>query len=205
MTDGIPKVRSIGNRVNRSTRPAPYRKLILSCIVLISALTLNACEAKNPEMVTGLSVHVLNYSQDSITSVIVNGVKIGRGIHAAKIGGVAGGGIACCSGEISAIKKTAQVTIETVAFVNGKSGEVAYKTYTTLAEVELPFPDIMDTLMVHILPGHKVVLEVVPGSTRPRQDLMDAQIKALGLVKEETDSSYMRAERPKYTGYYKAN
>jgi hypothetical protein len=97
------------------------------------------------------------------------------------------------------------VTITTVRFANGKSGAVVHDTYTTQALIELPLPpaDIRDTLVIHVLPGRKVVLEVTPGPARPRQDLMDAQIKALGLKKEDDDSSYMRSERPKYTGYYK--
>ncbi|BBP00036.1 DUF3304 domain-containing protein [Sulfuriferula nivalis] len=176
---------------------------MLLCLLLLSVFTLTACKPKNPEMVGGLSVEVLNYSQEAIDYVKINGNIVRNGADAAKIGGAMGGGSSCCSGEISSIKPTANVTVESVRFANGKSGDVIIETYTTQAVVELPFPDSMGTLVVHILPGRKVVLEVAPGPSRPRQDLMDAQIKALGLTKVETDSSYMRSERPKYTGYYK--
>jgi hypothetical protein len=181
------------------------RKVMLFCFVLTSAFTLTACQAVDKETVKGLGVELLNYSQDSIVSVKINGANTGVHTGRAKIGGAMGGGIICCSGEISTARANADVTIETVKFVNGKNGAVAYETYTTQALIELPLPpsDLRDTLVIHVLPGRKVVLEVTPGPARPRQDLMDAQIKALGLKKEDDDSSYMRSERPKYTGYPK--
>jgi hypothetical protein len=168
------------------------RKVILFCFVLTSAFTVTACQAKGPEMVGGLGVELLNYSQESVYSVSINGSD--SGVHwatAAKIGGVEGGGQSCCSGKISAIKNTADVSVKT-----------NHGTYTTQAQVELPFPDLMDTLIIHILPGRKVVLEVTPGNFFPRQDLMDEQIKALGLKKEHEYTGPLRSH-PKYTEYYK--
>jgi hypothetical protein len=190
MATGGKEMNMISQHMKRALSPIP--KFMLLGFMLMNAFACSTCDARNPEMVTGLSVEVLNYSQESIASVMVGGIRVSGAIHKSKIGGAKGSGIACCSGEISAIKNTATVTVE-----------AEHGTYTTQAEVELPFPDIMDTMMVHVLPGHKVIIEVVPGSTRPRQDLMNAQIKALGLKKEESDSYYMRSERPKYTGYYK--
>ena len=179
------------NHLNKlqHVRHIPYRKLMLFCMALMSTFTLTACQAKNPEMVTGLSVEVLNYSQEPIHFVKMHGEKISGYVDAAKIGGVSGGGTSCCSGKISAVKKTADVTIET-----------NHGTYTAKAEVELPFPDSMDVMMVHVLPGRKVVIEVVPGPEFPRQDLMDNQIKALGLKKEHEYTGPLRTY-PKYTGY----
>jgi len=170
------------------------RSIMLYCMVLISAFTLTACKPKNPEMVSGLSVEVLNYSQEAIISVKINGTAIGGSTDMAKIGGVMGGGSSCCSGEISSIKPSANVTVEAVRYANGKSGNVINETYTTQAVVELPFPppDLMDTLIVHILPGRKVVLEVAPGSEFGRQDLLEPQIKALGLKQEVPFSDLLR-------------
>jgi hypothetical protein len=168
-----------------------FRKLISFCALMMSAFTLTACQAKGPVMVSGLSVELLNYSQESVYLVSINGNVTRDWATAAKVGGVEGGGKSCCSGEISAIKDTAEVTIKT-----------NHGTYTTQALVELPFPDLMDTLIIHVLPGRKVVLEVTPGNFFPRQDLMDEQIKALGLKKEHEYTGPLRT-RPKYTGYYK--
>jgi hypothetical protein len=94
-----------------------------------------------------------------------------------------GGGSSCCSGEISSIKPTATVTVVT-----------NHGTYTTQAVVELPFPppELRSTLIVHILPGRKVVLEVTPGGEFGRQDLLEPQIKALGLKLEVPFSDLLR-------------
>ena len=166
-----------------------FSKWVLFCAVLMGAITLTACQPKNAEMVGGLSVEVLNYSQEAIASVMINGNKTGTAIHAAQVGGVMGGGSSCCSGEISAIKNTANVTVQ-----------AEHGTYTTQAEVELPFPppDLMGTLIVHILPGRKVVLEVVPGATFDREDLLESQIKALGLKREVPVSDLSRTGPNKY-------
>lgn len=188
--------------VKRTAASPIGRKFMLICFVMLNAFAFNVCEARNPEMVTGLSVEVLNYSQDTIASIKLNGINLGASADEAKVGGVKGSGIMCCSGEISAIKKTAEVTIETVAFVNGKSGKVEYSTYTIQAEVELPFPEITDKLMIHVLPGRKVVIEVVSGYSFPRQDLIDSQIKALGLKREYSFTGPVRT-KPHYTDYYK--
>jgi hypothetical protein len=172
----------------------PLRSIMLYCLLLLSVFTLTACKPKNPEMVGGLSVEVLNYSQEAIDYVKINGNIVRNGADAAKIGGVKGGGSSCCSGEISSIKPTAKVTVETVRFANGKSGDVIVETYTTQATVELPFPppDLRSTLIVHILPGRKVVLEVTPGGEFGRQDLLEPQIKALGLKLEVPFSDLLR-------------
>jgi hypothetical protein len=200
MATGGKEMNMISQHMKRALSPIP--KFMLLGFMLMNAIACSTCEARNPEMVTGLSVEVLNYSQDTIASVKLNGINLGASADEAKIGGVKGSGIMCCSGEISAIKQTAEVTIETVAFVNGKSGKVAYSTYTTQAEVELPFPDIMDKLMIHVLPGRKVVIEVVSGYSFPRQDLVDTQIKALGLKREYSFTGPVRT-KPRYTDFYK--
>jgi hypothetical protein len=191
MTDAItPKANSVENMVKRTIT----RKLLFFCVVLINAFVLTACSAKNPEMVSGLSVEVLNYSQEAIISVKINGTPIGGSSDMAKIGGVMGGGSSCCSGEISSIKPTANVTVESVRYANGKNGKIINETYTTQAVVELPFPppELRSTLIVHILPGRKVVLEVAPGATFDREDLLESQLKALGLKREVPVSDLSR-------------
>jgi hypothetical protein len=172
----------------------PLRSIMLLCMVLMNAFVLTSCNAKNPEMVSGLSVEVLNYSQEAIISVKINGTPVGGSTDMAKIGGVMGGGSSCCSGEISSIKPTANVTVESVRYANGKNGKIINETYTTQAVVELPFPppELRSTLIVHILPGRKVVLEVAPGGEFGRQDLLEPQIKALGLKLEVPFSDLLR-------------
>lgn len=161
-------------------------------ISVLCALAITACEAKEPEMVGGLSGMVYNYSQDWIATVKINGKGVGSHSDEAKIGGVEGGGIVCCT-EISPTQERVNVTVKT------DKGE-----YTTLGVVELPFPDLMHYLIVHVLPGRKIVIEVTPGDTFPRKDLLDAQIKALRLKKEHEYTGPMRTERPEYTGYYQS-
>lgn len=164
-------------------------KLLLLSISLVSSFNLTGCVAKESELVTGLSIELLNYSQDSISVVKINGVPTGAFSYPAKIGETKGGGTLCCSGEISVNKNSVDVTVET------NHGSYAIQA---LVELPLPPPDLRDTLIIHVLPGRKVVLEVTSFATFGRQDLLEAQIKALNLKQEVPFSDLLRTGPNKY-------
>lgn len=58
-------------------------------------------------------------------------------------------------------------------------GEVAIVN----AAVEKWWPDLASNAIIHILPGRKVVVSIVP-MTWPRKDLLDARIAELQLKRE---------------------
>lgn len=144
-------------------------------ISALCALAITACEAKEPEMVGGLTGVVFNYSQDSIVFVKINGHTVGRGLDAAKLGDYKGGGGFMCCFALSPQAKTVEVLVETAK----SEGD-----YTTKATIEQPWAELGSYAGIHILPGRKIVIEITPTGSEERFDLLDAQVKALGLKKE---------------------
>ena len=163
-------------------------------ISVLCALAITACEAKEPEMVGGLAGVVFNYSQDWIGSVHINGHTVGRAIDDAKVGQTkGGGGSICCSLALSPTDGTVEALVKT------SEGD-----YTTKATIEHPWPSDPDTVKVHILPGRKIVIEVGYAGIGGRKDLLEAQIKALGLKQEMPFSDLMRSGPHEYTEYYQS-
>ena len=154
------------------------KRFIKFAVGALCSLAITACEAKEPEMVSGLAVHVFNYSQDSIVFVKINGQRLIVGADKAKIGDIEGGGGSCCPLALSPTDKTAEVIVETAK---------AAGDYKATATIEHPWPSDPSTAFIHILPGRKVVIEVGlggMGGSVGRRDLLEAQIKALGLKPE---------------------
>lgn len=170
------------------------KRFIKFSISAVCALAITACEAKEPEMVSGLAVSVLNYSQESIVLEKINGQRVIGGVDKAKIGDTEGGGVSCCPLALSPTDKTAEVS------VMAEKGN-----YTTKATIEHPWPSEPSTVYIHVLPGRKVVIEVGlggMGGSVGRRDLLEAQIKALGLKPEVPFSDLMRDGPQEYTEYY---
>ncbi|PHV10194.1 DUF3304 domain-containing protein [Chitinimonas sp. BJB300] len=140
---------------------------------LVLALLVTACQAQEPKMVGGITGVAYNYSQEYVVFVKVNGKTVATGLDEVKVGGVKGGGGMCCI-ELPLGAKTAEVTL---VFPKGKESKV-------VAPIEKWWPDLAESAIVHILPGHKVVMEVRSIDLVPRSDLLDARIKELGLKRE---------------------
>ena len=115
---------------------------------------------------------VYNYSEDALVYVRVNGQGVGRASDA-KPGGVMGGGGMCCF-ELPVGAKQVDVQVKPAGL----------DPYTTTATIEKWWPDLAHYGVVHVLPGHKVVMQVTPSAPSPRKDLLEAQQRALGLPVE---------------------
>jgi hypothetical protein len=148
--------------------PVSFGKAALYGAVV--ALCLAVCQAKEPATVS-LSGIVYNYSQDALVAVYIGGKDIGS-MDEVEPGGVSGGGVKCCFN----------------LPVNAKDVEVEVRLpkgerYKTNAQIEKWWPDLAHYGVVHILPGRKVVMEVGSVHTWPRRDLLDGQLKAIGMKK----------------------
>ncbi|MCE7031166.1 hypothetical protein LY625_00740 [Lysobacter sp. GX 14042] len=76
--------------------------------------------------------------------------------------------------------------------------------YEVQAQVEQPWPKGATTAIVHVLPGKKITIETTLGyGIAARQDLLDAQLRALGIAKEVDDGVGMLPGRYQYTEYMK--
>lgn len=134
------------------------------------ALCLTGCSAREPATVS-LSGIVYNYSQDSLATVKVNGKTAGTAMSKVVPGDVSGGGVMCC---FKLPENAKEVEVE----IQSSSGD-----YKTTAQIEKWWPDLAHYGVVHILPGRKVVMEVRSVHTWPRRDLLDGQLKAIGMKK----------------------
>lgn len=172
-----------------------FRELMLFCVIFISVLTQTACQAKETELVKGLAVQVFNYSQESIAFMSINGQRVGGSSKKAKVGDIEGGGSNCCPLVLLYTDSTVDVLVEA-------SGG----NYTTKATVEHPWPSSPNTATIHILPGRKIVIEVGFLEIAGRRDLIEAQIKALGLKLDVplSDLALMRTEPHEYTEYFQS-
>lgn len=132
---------------------------------------ISACSANEPSGVS-LTGMVYNYSQESYAWVKINGKTVGSAIKKVQPGSVSGGGGMCCF-ELPVGATTVQVQLE----------PSIGQGFTTTAIVEKWWPDLAHYGVVHVLPGRKVVMEGRSVETWPRQDLMNSQLKALGIEK----------------------
>ncbi len=157
---------NIRNKPTSALAPVVRVKTALITATLLATLT--ACSAVEPQKVS-LTGIVYNYSPESIVDVRIDGQGVG---HASKAqpGGVMGGGRICCF-DLPVGAKQVEVRIEP-AIGDG---------FTTTATIEKWWPDLAHYGVVHVLPGHKVVMQVTPSAPSPRKDLLEAQQRALGL------------------------
>lgn len=138
---------------------------------LLSSVAIAFCGActAQPENISLTGV-VYNYSQEGYVSVKINGKRVGSSAKKVEIGEVSGGGGACCF-NLPAGAKEIEIELEP-SVSNG---------YKTIAKIEKWWPDLAHYGVVHILPGRKVVMQVIPSAPRPRKDLLEARQKELGL------------------------
>lgn len=142
----------------------------LACALAFAA----ASCAKEQESVS-LSATTFNYSQDDLLSVVVNGKSAGSLVDPAKLGEVKGGGKVLCCISLKPAERSAAVTIRAV------KGDQSVYSYTTEAEVRTPWPKIASYAVVHVLPGQKVVIEVVPTSIEPDTALLEQNTRKFGV------------------------
>ncbi|QGJ68032.1 hypothetical protein FDU21_21185 [Xanthomonas oryzae pv. oryzae] len=78
--------------------------------------------------------------------------------------------------------------------------------YTVQAEVEQPWPKDASTVIVHILPKRKIVIETTLGANiSPRSDLINARLAELRIHKEVNADQNMLSERNRYSEYMEVN
>ncbi len=135
----------------------------------LMVLNIAGCESQGSQSV-GVTGIVYNYSDETIAFVRVNGKEIGRGIDEARPGEVKGGSGICCF----ALEKAASKARVEITFWDKSQHE-------TTATIEKWWPDLAHYGVIHILPGRKVVMEVRSVHTWPRKDLMENQLKLLGI------------------------
>lgn len=165
---GINGMQNILNKTQPKFAGLARIKVVWITATLLAALS--ACSAVEPQQVS-LTGIVYNYSEDALVYVRVNGQGVGRASEA-KPGGVMGGGGMCCF-ELPENAKQVEVQVKPAGL----------DSYTTTATIEKWWPDLAHYGVVHVLPGRKVVIEVRAVGTWPREDLMDAQLKALHIKK----------------------
>jgi len=148
-------------------------------------------QSRSEGKMDGLTVVVFNYSQESFTTVWIEGSPERADWEAVRPGGYTGGGRACCSSFDPRLKNV-ELKIEPA------EGE----PYVIPAVVEQPWPKGANTLIVHILPQRKAVLEGSLGvEIGARSDLINSRLAELG-IKKEVDIDYMMLpHRLNYTEY----
>ncbi len=169
---------------------------LLMALAFGLAWPLTGCgQSKQESKVNGLSGVVFNYSDEAIARVWVDGEGIGGPAEPVKPGDVTGGGQTCC------LSMDASRGIVPVKILPGEGDE-----YTVQAVVEQPWPKDATTVIVHILPKRKIVIETTLGiNTSPRSDLINSRIAELGIPKEVNADQYMIPERNRYREYMELN
>jgi len=120
-----------------------------------------------------LTASAYNYSDEYINFVWVNGKQAGVTLDPARPGDVTGGASMCCI-QLAPEWKSVEVHVQLPDDVE----------YTVQAQIEQPWPEYPHYAVAHVLPGRKIVVEVMPTSPAPRKDLLDARLKELGVAKE---------------------
>lgn len=175
----------------RKTTMQGYLAMVWACLFFAVAGCSHESGAKENQVVSGLTAIIYNYSDEVIVSVRVDGELAGSGMEAVRPGGVTGGGHSCCI-RMHSLKTVIPVEIK----------PALQDPYVVDGTVEHPWPRGATTLIVHLLPGRKVVLEATLGAHNwPRRDLLEAQLKELGLVKEVQYEGGMNNRRNAYDAY----
>lgn len=148
---------------------APMTAWVVAALALLPAMT--GC-AREPEP-TNLSAITYNYSDEDIAFVWVNGKEAGVAKEAVKPGDVNGGGVMCC---IKLIPGQRQVDVRV------QTADDIY--YTATAQIEQPWTKYATYAIVHMLPKRKIIVEIAPGFSFPRKDLLDQRLSELGIKPE---------------------
>ena len=169
---------------------------IVPTLLFLTACPLTGCG--NPKVdttVEGLTGVVYNYSDESISSIRVGGEVLGGPFQSAIPGDVEGGGGQCC---ISLDPHLATIPV----IVHPAEGD----DYSVQAKIEQPWPKDANTMIVHILPKRKIVIETTLGvSIAPRSDLLNARLAELGIPKEINADQFMLSGRNTYSEYMDIN
>lgn len=169
-------------------KPA-WMVLTLSCGLMWAGAGCSQTRAE--QKMDGLTGVVFNYSDEAIAEVRVEGELAGTGYEGVPPGGVTGGGSSCCMA-MDPTRDTVWVTVV----------PALDEAYEVQAQVEQPWPKGASTAIVHLLPGRKVVIETTLGyGIAARRDLMENQLKALGIPMEVDHTFGMLSGRNTYTEY----
>lgn len=146
------------------------QKLHLSKLALRAALALglvlplSGC-GKEPTAVS-ISATTHNYSQDYVVELRVGDKSAGSLAKPAAPGKVTGGGVVCCI-QLELDKKNAEVEMQ---FANSKG---IVSTITVQARIRRPWPEIASYAVFNVLPGQRVLVEVVPTYLIPSGDRLE--------------------------------
>ncbi|WP_159089879.1 hypothetical protein [Xanthomonas fragariae] len=180
------------NTPSQVIRTALTPRVVLAVMILGLAWPLAGCgQSKQEGKMSGLTAVVFNYSDEPIAAIKVDGETLGGPFESARPGDVKGGGRDCCT-SLDPHRKELPVIVQPAI-----GGE-----YLIQAVVEQPWPKDANTVIVHILPKRKVVIETTLGaSIAPRSDLLNARLAELGIKKEVNADEYMLPGRSSYSEY----
>ncbi len=142
---------------------ARFLRVWLSVAALL--VPLSSCGGE-PQKVS-ISATTFNYSADYLIDVWVNGKSAASLIKPAKSGQIKGGGGFLCCVVMSPAWKTVKVDVHLSTD----------EEYSVDAPILQPWPEVASYLVVHVLPGRKVVVEIVPGAAIPDPSRLDELIK----------------------------
>ena len=163
----------------------------VATVCVLTWPTTGCSQSSADRKIDGLTAVVFNYSDEDISLVRIDGNLVGSGYDPVRPGDVAGGGRSCC---ISLAPALGTVLVEIKPALADP--------YTVQATIEQPWPKGASTAIVHLLPGRRVVIETTLGvGIGPRSDLLNAQLEALGVVKEVDVDWMMIPERYQYSEY----
>ena len=128
------------------------------------------------ETIGGLSFSIWNYSKVYIANVKVEGRGLGFAQGVKNYGEAIGDGIACCIEVAKA--PTAKVTFEADLGDGDKKHEIT-------VPVENYNDKLPGNATLHYLPGNTGVLEISMSMAWPRRDLLQNQLKKMGLPPAE--------------------
>ena len=144
-------------------------------LLLVATLTLSTSGcAKEPEL-NSITAVAFNYSQEYVLDIWVNGKSAGSLLKPAKLGEVTGGGKYQCCIALSPKWKSIEVDLRVG---NKTESGLLYKVQ---ASIRQPWPSVASYAVFHILPGKKVVIEIVPTGVEPDMKLLAQRITELGL------------------------
>lgn len=175
----------------REVMKRAFLAMAWSCATLVVAGCTHESSAMESRPVSGLTAITYNYSDEVIVSVRVDGELAGTGMEAAQPGGLTSSGSSCC---ISLDPGVSTVAVE----IKPASKDA----YVVQGLVEQPWPEGAKTVIVHVLPGRKVVLETTLGAHNwPRRDLLEGRLKELGMKPDVEYDGPMNVGRNVYDGY----
>jgi hypothetical protein len=153
----------LGNRIGR--------QLVAAAI----AVTLSSAGcAKQPELVS-VSAVMFNYSDEYLVDLTIGDKQAGSLGKPDKLGEVRGGGKVICCISLSPKWKTVEVAVRAA-----KQDQVGF-AYVVNAEIRQPWPEIASYAVFHVLPGHKIVIELVSTRVEPDLELLAKRIRELRL------------------------